>query len=788
MKYSNSYNHICPLKNIWVNYYSIIIFVCLLMPFQTANASSKEIVFMDQKKNPIQGVVASIVADRDSTLLRVEVSDNAGHVTLSDSILSHSMLIINYPGLKSLTLRPAEYGDSIILQPSAIELNEIVVTGKDMVKAEAGKIIFTPGDLRNRVINAYDLLVNVPLLSGRDGTLKVMSKDVHILINGREPNVPQKQVITELQSLEPGIIKSVEVIPFSGSAYSASGNFGVVNIILKDRGNGTWLSINARGSGGARGATASESVDLYYTHNRFRLSIGEEFLYNDLRTKTDEEFLYNQESASDFISIKNKARSSSSTFQPFGYLHLSYQLSKRSVIGGGLTIYSDKMKQTYTAKSIFTKESNIPEVTESRSLFTQPWTKPKTYYQLFYTLDTDKKGSQLQLSGLYRNDSASSEVVYDFSPEMNEERDENGKGGSISAKYKQVFNDRQILSGGYAFRTTRRRDASDSELQSYRFTYSETINAAFLELNSRWSNVLSSNIGLRLENSRISGIFTADNDNFRRSETDLFPSLSINLSFPESYNFVIFNLSRSIFRPQFVDLNPYVLWTSSNTCRMGNPNLKSSKDWTVSALYMFRGDFMLYLSFSRYKNSNNPFLYGENGISYTTRINRPRTDIYSLMFEYNKSISKIWRLRLNVDASYYDSPFQYNGVDLSFHSLSSWLTFRNRITIPGKYTPVLDIDGQFGYSTQLYDSGANWIANISIDASKQLFENFQIGIGLDSELERLINSKMSLPDFQRIIRFTAVPLRGRISVSYTFGNQKIRYFEDKTDTSYNSRF
>ena len=787
MQYSNSHNQISSIKKLVTNDCNIIFFICLLLISLTTKAYSRNLIFIDQNRKPIEGVVASVVADRDSTLMLVEVTDKTGCIMLPDSILHNSILTTNYPGLQAMTLRPAEYGDSIILQPLTTELNEIVVTGKDIVKAEAGKILFTPGDLRNRVINAYDLLVNAPLLSEENSNLMILNKAAHILINGKEPRVPQEQVILELRNLKPGMVKKVEVVPFPDSSYSASGNFGLVNVIIKDRGNGIWVALGLNTTVGDHRDSSSESVSLYATNNRLKLSASGRFSYYNSGTKTDEQFLYNPDTTEE-ISIFNKSKGSNRTYRPSGDLYLSYNLTPKSIIGGGLSILTDKNTRNYSATSITIQPNGMTETSLSQTTFIQPWSNPQTFYQLFYTLDIDSKGSQLEISGIYRHDSSKSSTTYNFAPDLDEKRDEQGHGAAATAKYTQIFNTRQSLLCGYQFQTTNQKDASNSELQTYQFNYNETIHAAYATLQSKWSEVLSSSIGLRMENSRISGDMIGGDTFFKRTETDLFPSLTLNISFPNTTHFLILNLERRIYRPQFYDLTPYILWTSPNTCNVGNPDLKANKYWNISALYMFHESYTLNLRYQRNWDSNNPFTYGIDGISFTTRVNRPRLDSYGFAFEYNKALSKKWLLRLKLDASYNYSPFVFNGIDLTENMWSSWLTIRNRLTFPGKYTPIINLNVQVGYDSQMYGYGAHWLTNINVGASKEVLKNFQISAGLSSNIGSLWNARYSSAYYKTIKRSTQIPLTGSISMSYTFGNQKIRYFEDKTDTSYNSRF
>ncbi|QHL87658.1 TonB-dependent receptor [Nibribacter ruber] len=133
--------------------------------------------------------------------------------------------------------------------------------------------------------------------------------------------------------------------------------------------------------------------------------------------------------------------------------------------------------------------------------------------------------------------------------------------------------------------------------KSNHFLYSENINAAYLNLNKKWTK-LSLQLGLRLENTQAEGKQLITHDDFDRSYTQLFPSAYVGYTVSEKHD-VGLSLSRRIDRPTYNQLNPFRFLLDHTTYSQGNPALKPQLTYSFEFTHTLLQKFVTKLSYSR---------------------------------------------------------------------------------------------------------------------------------------------------------------------------------------------
>ena len=761
----------------------------VLLCINAVIVDAKRIWVVDPENFPLTGVVISIVTEEESEIKNAVITDKEGLALLSDSVSTESTLYAQLLGFKEYQDKYKNVQDTIYLQPTTTELSEIVVMGnKDITRAESGKIIFTPGSLKTQISNALDILKYVPLISDEDhNSFKVLGKNCHILINGKEPQVSQDQVMSQLKSVPAEWIQSIEIIPNQGSAYNASGNLALVNVRMTDLRNGAWVSTDIIANIGDETYGNADSGLFYYTHKKFKVSAYGSYQFDQNCTKSRSTYNYILSNTDNNLSISNINKQTSQSQNTRGEFFASYQINKKNRIGGGLSISADKHNENNVSETSSLIQSKIDD-DENRSSYVQPWSKPYLFYKLYYLLATDSKGSFLDISGIYRHGRNESNAKYNFSPDADEWRSNNTSGGSATISYTQIFNQKHTLKGGYNFQTTKNRDVVNSILNSYVFNYEETIHSEYIQLESIWNQIVSSTLGLRIESAEIDGEMTNGVCKYNRTDTDLFPSVNINLMVPGGNHYMMLSAERSIFRPQFYDLNPYILWTSQNTCVKGNPELKATTIWNFSAMYLFLQNYIVSINYSLNKDLNSLLIYGEDGISFTTRVNRPSAHNYHIAFEYNKQLCNIWRLRAKVDGVYFYSPFYYGDKNLTDKALGGYVTLRNRLSFSQKFVPNIDLVAQFGYRGQENGIGKNWIAYTKLAFSKEIIPNLDLDFSVSYDPIYNLPITTIMEDYNSEIKKTGVPVSAIFNLTYSFGRKQINKYKGGGDDSYNSRF
>lgn len=767
----------------------IIISVVIISLSNMLLAGNKIITILDPERQPIAGAVVSVISPQDSVIREAVISDQNGIVSLTDSIASDDFILTNVIGFEQYAKPFKECGDTIYLTQSVMDLNEVVVLGnKDQVRTEAGKIIFTPGNLKTQVSNGFDMFKYVPLVSYQNNKLDLLGKSVHILINGREPEVSQEQIKSQLMGTPSSWIKSIEVITTPGSSYDSSGAMGIINVNMIDRRKGAWTYFTLGGGVGDGDQSADGNIMLFFSHKRFKMQASGYGYWSENNLRSENINIYNPESKENSFSIFNKVNNHSIMALINAQLFISYDLAQNSRIGGGIVSMWQKRRKVYDAMTLTSKQDNDePEKSLTQSILDEPIESPSLYYKIFYTLDTDRKGSNLEVSALYRHNHSSSYTKYTFIPENNETRNSKNRGGSANVNYTQVFNANQKMKVGYLYQLTHLSNFSNTPLQNIAFNYGEYLHATYLELTSIWNNTFSSTAGLRFEALNSKGDLMDGSSLYNRHDNDVFPTVNMTFSFKESLHALMLSIDRTSRRPQFHDLNPYVLWTTDNSCIVGNPELKTAKYWNFSAMYLFLQNYIFRVQYSTTKNSLSQWTFGKNGINYLTRINSPEESL-EVLFQYNKDFFKLWRLGASAYFAYLHTPVTYEDIKVPDKGFSARLTLNNSLFFSNKYIPNIDINAQLIRYHNFSGLGSSWLCQLNCNLSKEVIKRLQVSLSLSASPLKRLSSKYEQTGFIQKSKNLNLPISGAITLSYYFGRTQIPKYIDGGDETYNSRF
>ncbi|MDE6247993.1 MAG: carboxypeptidase-like regulatory domain-containing protein, partial [Muribaculaceae bacterium] len=200
-------------------------------------------VVVDENKNPI-GFVNVVLLKADSTYIAGTVTDENGFFVFNENWNSSEFVKISSIGYASQILDIPQAGDLgiIVLNTESTMLGEVVVKSNRPVTAIKGDALVTSvaGTHLEHAGTAEDVLVQVPMVVGRDGVFEVFGKGTPaIYINGR-----LVRDSNELMQISSADIKNVEVVTNPGVKYDASVN-SVIRITTK-RPQGEGFSILLR--------------------------------------------------------------------------------------------------------------------------------------------------------------------------------------------------------------------------------------------------------------------------------------------------------------------------------------------------------------------------------------------------------------------------------------------------------------------------------------------------------------------------------------------------------------
>lgn len=181
------------------------------------------------------------------------------------------------------------------------------------------------------------------------------------------------------------------------------------------------------------------------------------------------------------------------------------------------------------------------------------------------------------------------------------------------------------------------------ETKSNHFIYEENINAAYVN-GSKQFGKWSAYLGLRVENTNISGQQLVNDTSFKDSYTQLFPSGTVTYSFNDN-NSLELNYSRRINRPSYDQLNPFKFFLDPTTYKEGNPYLKPQTTHSLELTHILNQKIFTTLSFSRTSdNITEVIAPSEDDLQVTVQTNKNlnTADIFGLFLIIPVDVAKWW--------------------------------------------------------------------------------------------------------------------------------------------------
>ena len=595
----------------------IITILCLEVVTFAQSTKTLSGVVVDENGNAIESVVVSWLGLPDSTLIVNGISDATGHVTLKapKSIPDSTVAVLTCIGYNRSVIAVDVKSNAdfrAVLQEASHNLEGVTVTAKSTLKGVPGGYAFTPGGADLLLPDGNELLKNVPMLSGKFGSYKLLgNKNAKVYINGKNPYMDASMIHDLLISVKPSDIERVELIFNPGSSRSGSDQDGILNIVLKRRPDfGFNGSVYLTGNYKNKHVSNSDYLNFTYSRGRFRVTTSFSFEEWNRYTTADTEYDYLDTQAKTTIFSASKEKS----YAPSVGVLASYDLTQKSTIGVRVNESMKMSKDNNFSDSKTTDASNIASSITTNRICRTPFSA-STSATLYYYYNTDKMGGGLDVSLDYSNRHTptrdtmayvgTEDVVKAYTPFLqNTEMRINAWQADV--KYKKFFNG-SCLSFGARWNTTR----TDKELlhadlsngvfvrddgQSNRFVYDEMVSALFVSYARQWNNVIGSSLGLRGEHTHVKGNLRTTNEVFRNNYFYILPNVSLIFNLAQGKHIFGLDYNAYLFRPFYQFLNPFKIWTSANTYRQGNPDLKATFTNSLSIRYTLLGKYVLALS------------------------------------------------------------------------------------------------------------------------------------------------------------------------------------------------
>lgn len=702
-----------------------------------------------------------ILRAKDSSLVNGTITDKDGKFSI-DAKKGKYLLRLTFIGYKD-DYQPLEIKNEDV-QLGVIQLNlgtqalegvEITAERSMMEYQLDKRVINVDKNIVSAGGNATDVLENVPSVTvDQEGNVSLRgSGNVTVLVDGRPSELLGSDLQTVLEQIPSSTIESVEVITNPSAKYNPEGMSGIINIVLKEKGN--------RGFNGSIAASSGVGINNNLDKDQFLFPQGSFSAALNYSTKKYAVFLNGDiryfETSSNGFSDKTLTANNVNILQDRfttgnrlgrGFkiggdwyinkkntLSLSYNLRK-----GGTPPKSESSERLYSRVDNDSLNPANPNnyfglETGKRSMFFQTIT-------LNYEKKFNKKDQLLTLDanwniGEFSNNNIQIRSFEEGTNELfylkNVSKSNNDR-AFATINYVHPFSETLKLETGYNLNYVNTRANYDyfptrgittkDDSMSYVFNYKESIHAVYGTLGYSFNKKLSAQVGLRLEQvfrdgSKIQNKeeLTFPKDPDTKNYFSAYPTLHISYNFTDSQSGQI-SYSRRIRRPNHWSLSPYVDINNPEYIRFGNPDIlpeytdafevgysKIFQKTTIFTSLYYRRTNNSMTNFSFLWNKANADRYGfewvwdiagaeySDGIRIaTTSMNLAKSSNYGMEVILDQKITKWWKANLSANLyGNYEDGTEFGG---NLVQTLNWdAKLNTTLTLPKNW--VVQISGQY---------------------------------------------------------------------------------------------
>lgn len=673
---------------------------------------------IDEQGQPVAYANIAVLNPADSTLLCGGVSNESGVFVIpidQPNILAR----ISYVGYKTIykQCNNTELG-TIRMHPETQMLKGVTVESlMPVLRREAGKIIF---DTRYIVgaINATDMLRYAPGVMLHDDDISLFgTTGIIFCINNKEQHIGQKEMLQILKSYPADDVEKIEIIQTPGSEYSVAGNAGIINLILKKKGNDY--------IGGSVGYAHTQyeehgdeaNANIIYNKGKVSTSLNVAGIWDNTRYKETNTIMFDNGQRDNIDNGHIRKNNYSARWQ------IDYDASEHLNIGAYAMISDGNRKLDIDGK--YAKEGYIQGNDTSE---TRRHEDTRNYaLNVYATQKLNDEGSRIDYSLDYYHmkmgDDRMSEALYNYTDDYLEEfiyqntitQNVTSYSAKVDAKVGKFK-----FGSQYTF-TRSKRDLTFSWAPDYEqwsnFVYDEQVLSAYAEYSGKLGNSLSFNLDGRYEQTWTKGhrLSKIDDATHHTQYGRFFPSLSI--GYQHRDHSLNWSITSRITRPNIINVNPDTLCIDIYHSSWGNPDLKPTYLYKAMMGYTYKG----MLSFDLY------YAYEPNRMTQVSFISGMETSLSTWDNVVDQHI-------LGINSSYYFDRLKWMNAILMQGVYWDRTVDNGQRTLPDvegwSYTGILQ-------TSFFFDRDRKWTANLNItysspekDVTKALNARYMVDAGL----------------------------------------------------------
>lgn len=583
----------------------------------------------DSLSEPLPFAVLSILDARDSAVLQTTFPDNAGNYMLElpdtkfrfvkASCMGYTEVVsaINGAPVQELDFR---------LAAQDVVLGEVTIaSGRPLLERKPDRIIFNVAvGIAGTGGNAVDVLRRTPgvWIRQQDNTINLVGKSmVQVLIDDRLQLLSGEDLLALLQAIPSDNIERIEVITTPPAKYEASGNAGLINIVLKKSNR---KGINGSFRAGYEQASYAKGIaggELNYRLGKLNL-YGNSSYSNGANAIVER---LNTPYAAQVFEVTDKYKR---TLKPLQYtLGADYELHRNGALGlqftGSIMNRSGNDRTSIDILRLADRRLDSVIYTDGKSNIRNSNYVLNLNY--VWTVDTTGKKITLNANRLWFDGNRGNDFTtasYDgVSGAPSGLTRQNRTNGTQRIRITTMQADAELpydwLSMSFGAKLSFIGNRSDNRFRyrqqevfyedpdiSNAFDYSEKVQAAYIS-GTRSLGKWSLQAGLRGEFTQTSGYSRNLGQTNNNRYFNLFPTAYIQYQLSEKHSWNL-NYSRRISRPGYRSLDPYRAYATLYHYNQGNPFLRPSFNNNIELAYTYGGRYSFSAFYQHEQNHSGP--------------------------------------------------------------------------------------------------------------------------------------------------------------------------------------
>jgi iron complex outermembrane receptor protein len=625
----------------------------------------------------------SLLTARDSVVVKLSATGADGRFAFEGLATGRYMILVTAIGHGKTYSAVQEVGpgnenvqvQTINLVPVNKELAGVTVTAKrPLIEQRIDRtIVNVEASILNIGTSALEVLEKSPGVTvDRDGAISLKGKEgVLVMVDGRPTQLSGADLANMLRNMSSSQLDQIEIMTNPPARYDAAGTSGVINIKTKKTMTAGYNGSATLGVAQGRYPKTNESFSMNFRRNKVNLFGTLSHSYRKtfgLTTFQRTIFEANTTSPEHYFDQEADRSVEANSFN--AKVGLDFFATKKTTVGFVLT---GSTSPAESGNESVTNISNSAKNLQGKTVATvDNQTKWKSVgANLNFRRALGKKGSELTsdldlLAYGSRNDQFMVNSFFDASGNSVQKADTlrgnlpqqinvySGrldyfhplpKGARFEAGIKsglvQTDNDAGYDSIQYG-------QIVHDAARSNHFLYDEWINAAYVNLSGPLSKKWSAQIGLRLENTNVTGTQLTTDETFRRQYTQLFPTAYFQYKASDRHSFGV-NFGRRVRRPNYGSLNPFIRFIDRYMYSRGNPDLKPSFSNNIELSHSWRNQVTTTVNYTATADIIDEVVEQKGQETYSGLANIASLRQFGIAVSANTPLAVWWTSSMNVN-------------------------------------------------------------------------------------------------------------------------------------------